>query len=32
MIHMVSVSGGVKVNGDPLELSDFLIRKFPDEI
>lgn len=29
--HMVSVSGGIKVNEDPLELSDFLVRKYPND-
>lgn len=31
LAHIVSVGGGVKVDGEPLSPSDFLIRPFPDE-
>jgi len=29
--HMVGIGGGVKVDGEPLDLRDFLIRPYPDE-
>jgi len=29
--HIVAIGGGVKVDGAPLELRDFMIRAYPDE-